>query len=60
MKGEMSVRDAGRKGGNTTKKRHGHEFYVEIGKKGGSVVKTLVQRGKQALADDDAPKKSRK
>ncbi len=33
--GDMSVRDAGRKGGETTSERHGHEFYEEIGHMGG-------------------------
>jgi len=34
----MSVRDAGRKGGNTTKDRYGSEFFQEIGAKGGRTV----------------------
>lgn len=33
--GEMTVREAGRKGGETTAERHGHEFYEEIGHLGG-------------------------
>jgi general stress protein YciG len=37
--GEMSVREAGRKGGETTAERHGHEFYEEIGRKGGVKVR---------------------
>lgn len=56
-KGAMSVRDAGRKGGLTTAKTHGHEFYQEIGhkggeaggKKGGQRVKELIERGKKLL-----------
>jgi len=32
---EMSVRDAGRKGGERTAETHGHVFYEEIGHKGG-------------------------
>lgn len=39
VQGEMSVRDAGRKGGETTAERHGHEFYEEIGRKGGEKVR---------------------
>ena len=31
----MSVREAGRKGGQTTAARHGHEFYEGIGQQGG-------------------------
>jgi uncharacterized protein len=34
-KGGMSVSDAGKKGGERTSETHGHEFYEEIGKKGG-------------------------
>ncbi len=33
--GKMTVEEAGRKGGVTTRKTHGREFYQEIGKKGG-------------------------
>lgn len=39
--GDMSVRDAGRKGGETTAKTHGREFYQRIGHDGG------VARGEQ-------------
>ncbi|NLC55858.1 MAG: Em GEA1 (EM1) [Armatimonadetes bacterium] len=53
---EMSVREAGRKGGETTAERHGHEFYEEIGHKGGEIggprggqrVRELIEKGKQA------------
>ena len=34
----MSVREAGRKGGKTTRARYGSEFFQEIGAKGGKVV----------------------
>ena len=34
-KGEVSVSDAGRRGGAKTAETHGHEFYEEIGHKGG-------------------------
>jgi uncharacterized protein len=41
--GNMSVRDAGRKGGErggqTTKERYGTPFYKEIGRKGGEAVR---------------------
>ena len=36
--GGMSVREAGRKGGKTTRQRYGPEFYQEIGQKGGKTV----------------------
>ena len=34
----MSVREAGRKGGKTTRARYGAEFFQEIGAKGGKAV----------------------
>lgn len=36
--GEMTVAQAGRRGGETTAKRYGREFYGEIGRKGGRTV----------------------
>ena len=33
-KGKMTVSEAGRKGGETTSKKYGPEFYEEIGHKG--------------------------
>lgn len=36
---EMTVREAGRKGGEATSRTHGHEFYEEIGRKGGNARK---------------------
>lgn len=43
--GEMSVREAGRKGGEkggqTTKERYGSGFYKEIGRKGGEAVRDV-------------------
>ena len=35
----MSVSEAGAKGGETTKRRYGHEFYENIGRKGGAKTK---------------------
>jgi general stress protein YciG len=48
----MTVRDAGRKGGETTANRYGAEFYEEIGKKGGKKGgKALVAKyGKAHMA----------
>jgi len=34
-KGSMTVAEAGRKGGLATSELYGHDFYEEIGKKGG-------------------------
>jgi uncharacterized protein len=45
--GGMSVRDAGRKGGEVTSQRHGPQFYEEIGRKGGQRVKQLIEQGKR-------------
>lgn len=36
--GDMSVREAGRKGGEATAASHGREFYQKIGRKGGESV----------------------
>ena len=36
-KGEMTVSEAGRRGGEKTAETHSHEFYEEIGHKGGEV-----------------------
>ena len=36
--GDMTVREAGRKGGEKVASERGHEFYEEIGKKGGEKV----------------------
>jgi uncharacterized protein len=51
-KGTMTVAEAGRKGGEKTAETHGHEFYQEIGHKGGEIggqrVKELIQEGKKA------------
>ena len=44
-KGGMSVRAAGKKGGErggqTTKERYGSEFYREIGRRGGETVREI-------------------
>lgn len=37
---DMTVREAGKKGGSIVRQRYGKEFYEEIGKKGGSTTKT--------------------
>jgi general stress protein YciG len=50
IKGEMTVKEAGRKGGNTTKERHGPDYYENIGKKGGQKVRELIARGKESMS----------
>jgi general stress protein YciG len=51
-KGGMTVKEAGRKGGQSTAKTHNHKFYEEIGHKGGlkggSRVRELIQKGKES------------
>ncbi|HEX2999014.1 MAG TPA: Em GEA1 (EM1) [Armatimonadota bacterium] len=42
---ELTVREAGRKGGETTARTHGHGFYEEIGKKGGNARKKELGHG---------------
>lgn len=49
--GGMTVREAGRKGGEVTAKRHGPQFYEEIGRKGGQKVKQLIEQGKRAQTE---------
>jgi len=50
-KGEMTVQEAGRKGGQkggkTTASRYGRGFYQEIGHKGGQKVRELIEEGKR-------------
>ncbi|MFA6423322.1 MAG: Em GEA1 (EM1) [Patescibacteria group bacterium] len=45
-KGKMSVKEAGKRGGMATSRRHGPEFYHQIGTKGGETVRRLIQKGK--------------
>jgi general stress protein YciG len=49
-KGAMTVAEAGRKGGLTVRETRGHEFYEQIGRKGGQKVRDLIAAGKKALA----------
>jgi general stress protein YciG len=44
----MTVREAGRRGGEATSVKYGREFYEAIGKKGGQRVRELVEQGKRA------------
>lgn len=47
-KGQMTVQEAGRKGGRTTSREHGPEFYHDIGTKGGHRVRDLIEKGKKS------------
>jgi hypothetical protein len=42
--GEMSVREAGKKGGDTVRERYGSGFYETIGKKAAASSKTSTGR----------------
>ena len=46
-KGDMTVREAGHKGGEKVAKERGREFYEEIGHKGGRRVRELINEGKE-------------
>jgi general stress protein YciG len=46
-KGEMTVSEAGHRGGERTAETHGREFYEDIGHKGGQRAKELVEEGKE-------------
>lgn len=50
-RGDMTVSEAGRRGGETTASTHGREFYEEIGHKGGQRVRELIEEGKEAEGD---------
>ncbi|MBV8244281.1 MAG: general stress protein B [Candidatus Eremiobacteraeota bacterium] len=62
--GEMSVREAGKKGGNTVRDRYGSGFYEEIGRKGGKATRerhgaefyeTIGQKGGKVVKDKYGP-----
>jgi hypothetical protein len=56
-KGKMTVSEAGRKGGKTTSRKYGREFYEEIGHKGGQRVKELIELGKKGGTSKTSSKK---
>jgi len=51
--GGMSVREAGRKGGQTVKARYGSEFYESIGRKGGEARGRKQGRGNGSAAREN-------
>ncbi len=55
--GGMTVREAGRKGGQKVRDQRGHSFYEEIGHKGGQKVKELIEAGKRRAQQPPAEEK---
>src|SRR6202165_6134845 len=62
--GEMSVREAGKKGGDTVRDRYGSGFYEEIGRKGGQATRerhgaefyeSIGQKGGKVVKDRYGP-----
>jgi general stress protein YciG len=62
--GEMSVREAGKKGGDTVRDRYGSGFYEEIGRKGGQATRerhgaefyeSIGQKGGKVVKDKYGP-----
>lgn len=61
---EMTVAEAGRRGGETVKEKYGREFYMEIGHKGGQATRSrygpdfygeIGRKGGQTTAEKHGP-----
>ncbi len=59
-KGDMTVAEAGHKGGEKTAETHGREFYEEIGHKGGQRVRELIEEGKEAEGEQGTKSESKR
>lgn len=46
-KRDMTVKEAGHRGGEKVSQERGREFYEEIGHKGGQRVRELIEEGKE-------------
>lgn len=61
-KGGMTVKEAGKKGGERTSQTHGREFYQEIGHKGGQKggprVRELIEEGKESEGEMEEKERS--
>lgn len=61
--GQISVNEAGRRGGQATSETHGHDFYERIGhqggEKGGPRVRELINEGKAKESQASTSSKQR-